>query len=39
MGYMSVRETAERWCVSERRIQKLCEKDRIDGIKRFGVHG
>lgn len=33
MDYISVREAAERWCVSERWIQKLCEEGRIDGVK------
>ena len=34
--YMSVKEAAEKWGISERRIQKLCEENRIDGIVRFG---
>lgn len=34
--YMSVKETAEKWGISERRIQKLCEKDRIEDVVRFG---
>lgn len=36
MDYMSVKETAEIWKVSERWIQKLCEENRIDGVMRFG---
>lgn len=36
MDYMSVREAAELWSVSERWIQKLCEVGRIYGVKRFG---
>lgn len=36
MDYISVKEAAENWKVSERWVQKLCEEDRIDGIMRFG---
>lgn len=35
-GYMSVREASEKWGISERWIQKLCEENRIDGVIRFG---
>lgn len=34
--YMSVKEAATKWNISERRIQKLCEENRIEGIQRFG---
>ena len=34
--YISVKEAAEKWGISERRIQKLCEEKRIDGVVRFG---
>ncbi len=34
--YISVKETADKWGISERRIQKLCEENRIDGVIRFG---
>ena len=34
--YTTVKETAARWGISERRIQKLCEEDRISGIVRLG---
>lgn len=36
MDYISVREAAESWGISERRVQKLCEQGRIPGTKRFG---
>lgn len=36
MNYMSVRETAIKWNISERRVQKLCETGRIPGVERFG---
>ena len=33
---ISVKEGAEKWQISEGRIQKLCENGRIEGVKRFG---
>ena len=33
---ISVKEAAEKWQISERRIQKLCENGRIEGVRRFG---
>jgi AraC-like DNA-binding protein len=36
LEYMSVREAAEKWSLSERRVHKLCQDGRIDGIIRFG---
>lgn len=35
MEYMSAKEASERWGISERRIQKLCEEGRIPGVIRF----
>lgn len=34
--YISVKQAAEKWEISERRIQKLCEEKRIEGAIRFG---
>lgn len=34
--YISVKEAAIKWEISERRVQKLCEGDRIEGVMRFG---
>jgi hypothetical protein len=34
-GYISVREAAARWDISERQVQKLCVTDRIRGAIRF----
>lgn len=34
--YISVKEAAAKWQISERRVQKLCEGGRIEGIERFG---
>lgn len=36
LNYISVKDTAEKWEISERRIQKLCEEKRIEGVIRFG---
>ena len=36
MKYLSVTETAERWGISTRRIQILCNEDRIPGAIRIG---
>lgn len=30
MDYISVREAAQKWEISERRVQKLCEESRIE---------
>lgn len=31
MDYMSAKETAEKWNITRRRVQLLCEQGRIDG--------
>ena len=36
LEYISVKEAAVKWDISERRIQKLCEGNRIEGVMRFG---
>lgn len=36
MDYISFQEAAKMWNISERRIQKLCEDNRISGVLRFG---
>lgn len=36
MDYISVKDAYEKWGISERRIQKLCEENRIDGTSKFG---
>ena len=35
-GYLSIREAAEKWGVSERRINQYCSQGRIPGAERFG---
>ena len=34
-GYISVREAAERWDVTERQVQRMCVADMIPGVIRF----
>lgn len=36
LDYISVQQAADKWGISERRIQKLCEESRIVGAVRFG---
>ena len=36
IDFISVREVASKWEISERRVQRLCEDGRIEGIERFG---
>ena len=36
MDYISVKEISKRWHITERWVQKLCEKERIKGVRRFG---
>ncbi len=37
MEYMTVREAAHKWGISERLVQKYCAQGRIDGIRKFGT--
>jgi len=34
-GYISVKEAAERWDVTERQVQRMCVADMIPGVIRF----
>lgn len=36
MKYMSCPEAAEKWGISERRVQILCKEDRIPGVSKIG---
>lgn len=36
MEYMSCPEAAKKWGISERRVQRLCEDNRIPGISKIG---
>ena len=35
MEYISTKEASNKWNISERRVQKLCEDNRIPGAIRF----
>lgn len=35
-GYMTIKQAAEKWGVTTRRIQFLCSKERIEGATKFG---
>ena len=36
MEYMSAPQAAEKWGISERRVQILCSQNRIPGVSKFG---
>lgn len=36
MGYMTIKEAAEKWGLSERRVQEICELEKITGVTKFG---
>ena len=36
LEYISVQQASNKWGISKRRIQKLCEENRINGAVRFG---
>jgi hypothetical protein len=36
MEYITAKAAAEKWGISQRRVQVLCEQDRVDGAKRLG---
>ena len=35
LEYISAPEAAKKWGISERRVQKLCEDNRIPGVAKF----
>ncbi len=35
-GYMTIKDAAEKWCITSRRIQVLCSEGRIEGAVKFG---
>ena len=35
MEYISVSEAAKKWGISERRVQKLCEENRVSGVEQI----
>lgn len=36
MEYITAKEAAKKWNISERRVQILCEQSRIVGVQRLG---
>ena len=36
MKYITPKEAAEKWGISDRRIQLLCKQGRIEGVYRLG---
>lgn len=36
MGYMTASQAAEKWNISQRRVQILCAQNRIDGVFKLG---
>ncbi len=35
LGFISATEAAKKWGISVRRVQKLCEENRIPGVAKF----
>lgn len=38
MEYLSIKQTAEKWGISVRRIQVLCAEERIPGATKIGFY-
>ena len=38
MEYLSLRQTAEKWGISVRRVQTLCSENRIPGATKIGSY-
>ena len=36
MEYITAKQAAQKWEISERRVQVLCEQGRIEGVQRLG---
>ena len=35
-SFMTIKETATLWKLTERRVQKMCAEGKIEGVQRFG---
>ena len=38
MSYLSIRQTAEKWGITGRRVQRLCSEGRIPGATKVGYY-
>ena len=36
MDYMTIKEASEKWGLSVRRIQEICEQNKVPGVVKFG---
>lgn len=36
MDYMTIKEAAEKWGLSTRRVQTICNEDMVPGVMKFG---
>lgn len=36
MEYITIKEAAEKWNLSVRRVQDICKENLVPGVKRFG---
>ena len=36
MEYMTIKETAEKWNLSVRRVQTICNEGKVSGVMKFG---
>jgi hypothetical protein len=36
MDYITAKQAGIKWCITERRVQILCEQGRIIGVQRLG---
>jgi hypothetical protein len=37
IDFMTTKQAAELWSISQRRVSILCEQGRIDGVKKAGI--
>ena len=37
MEYMTIKEAAEKWGLSIRRIQDICKENKVPGVMKFGT--
>ena len=35
-GYITIKEAAEKWNITARRVQMMCANGQIDGVTKFG---